>query len=408
MNIYKKIKMISTCCFLILFSAVLFAQPVELKVGAAFLYNTEVKVINNRKSILDLKEYEDRLLILDFFTTSCGSCIEAIPNYNKLQVKFGSSIQILPVTGEKMERVQAFFNKNATVQENKLPIAFGDIELKQFFPHQGVPHVVWIYKGQVKAITAGDMVTERYIQEILNDEDVTNWPQKNDYYSTNGSRRESAENYTVSSAILPYVNGAKLSYSTDTLSPGLIRDRMVNVPVLTAYIYAFTTINELPLMKKERIVVEVGGRDTFEKPDSVVQSIWEQQHAISYESILPIELTEKERMERIVVDLNNKLGLCARLEEHSAQVWIVQGIDAKKVVRHDEKQASQPLALQLGLLEVMYPTIPPLVLEGVDPEKLVNIKGTDEFNVLKEQFLKNGLDLIKGNRKIQALVISKL
>ena len=404
---YKKIKVMSTSCFLILFSAVLFAQPVELKVGNDYSYKNQVKVINSIENVVKLKEFEDRLLILDFFATSCGSCIEAIPKYNELQIQFGSSIQILPVTGEKMERVQTFFNKNATVQANKLPIAFGDIELKQFFPHQGVPHVVWIYKGQVKAITAGDMVTERYIKEILNDQDVSNWPQKDDYYNTNVSLRESTADYNISSAILPYINGAKLSYSIDTLSTGFIRDRMVNVPLVTAYVYAFSTISELPLMKKERIILEVDDRFSFEKPDSVVQSIWEQEHAISYESILPVELPEKERMKRIVADLNNKLGLCARLEERSAQVWIVQGIDAEKIVKQDEKQGTQPLALKLGLLEVMHPSIPPLILEEVDPEVLVSIKGSDNFEVLKEQFLKNGLDLLKGSRKIQTLVISK-
>lgn len=395
------------CFYLLLVTALVIGQTKPLKIGDQYVYKEEVKIMDAEREV-PLKKYEDRLLILDFFTTSCSSCIEGMPKNNKLQQQFGSRIQILPVTVEEGSRVKNFFTKNAIVKDNQLPIGYEDIELKQLFPYQGVPHVVWIYQGKVKAITGADMVTERYINEILNNHDVLNWPQKNDYFNTDGSSPEPIEKYTISSSILPYVNGAKLSYSIDTLSADLIRDRMVNVPVVTAYVYAFSMMSDLPLMKKERIVLEVDDPYSFVKPDSLVQSIWEQRTAISYESILPIDLTEKQRMKRIVVDLNNKLGLCARLEERLAKVWIVQKINAKNNVKLNEKQASQPLALKLGLLEIMYPTIPPLIWDQIDPEMLVNIKESDNFEVLREQFLQNGLDLVKGNRKIQTLVIGKL
>lgn len=395
------------CFYLTIVVALVNGQGKALKVGDQYDYKELIQVFNAEKAEIDLKKYEDRLLLLDFFTTSCGSCIEAMPKNNKLQQQFGSRIQILPVTVEKGERVKNFFSKNETVKDNKLPVGYADVALKKAFPYQGVPHVVWIYKGKVKAITHADMLEAQYIDEILAEKDVSSWPQKNDFYSFDSSSDESMKQYFVSSAIMPYINGAKLSYSSDTLSSGLIRDSWVNVPVVTAYVYAFSIINELPLMKKERIVLEVSDRSSFEKPDSVVQSIWEQLHSIGYESILPSYLSEVERMTRIVADLNNKLGLHARLENREAQVWLVEKVKSTSKVDVGQK-TGQPLALKMGLLEVMYPTIPPIVLKDVDEMRLLTIRGSDDFETLKQQLFENGLKLSKAVRPIQKLIITEL
>jgi thiol-disulfide isomerase/thioredoxin len=395
------------CFYLLIVVALVHGQEKDLKVGDQYDYKERVKIFNAEKAEIPLKKYEDRLLILDFFTTSCGSCIEAMPKNNKLQQQFGSRIQILPVTVEKGERVKNFFSKNETVKDNKLPVGYADVALKKVFPYQGVPHVVWIYKGKVKAITHADMLETQYIDEILSEKDVSRWPQKNDYFNTKESLPESIEKYRISSAILPYVNGAKLSYLMDTLSTELIRDRMVNVPVVTAYVYAFSIIKDLPLMKKERIVLEVSDRSSFEKPDSVVQSIWEQQHSIGYESILPSYLSEMERMMRIVADLNNKLGLHARLENREAQVWLVEKAKSTSNVASGQK-TGQPLALKMGLLEVMYPAIPPIVFKDVDEMMLLTMNGSDDFETLKQQLSENGLTLSKAVRPIQKLVITEL
>ncbi|TCQ95044.1 AhpC/TSA family protein [Sphingobacterium sp. JUb20] len=395
------------CFYLMIVVAMVNGQEKALKVGDLYEYKELVKVLNAEKAEIDLKKYEDRLLILDFFTTSCGSCIAAMPKNNKLQKHFDSRIQILPVTVEKRERVKNFFSKNETVKDNKLPVGYADVALKETFPYQGVPHVVWIYKGIVKAITNADMLEAQYIDEMLAEKDVNSWPQKNDFYSFDPSSDESMKQYFVSSAIMPYINGAKLSYSSDTLSSGLIRDSWVNVPVVTAYVYAFSIINELPLMKKERIVLEVSDRSYFEKPDSVVQSIWEQLNSIGYESILPSYLSEVERMTRIVADLNNKLGLNARLENLEAQVWLVEKVKSTSKVDAGQK-TGQPLALKMGLLEVMYPTIPPIVLKDVDEMRLLTIKGSDDFETLKQQLSENGLKLSKAVRPIQKLIITEL
>jgi len=56
----------------------------------------------------------------------------------------------------------------------------------------------------------------------------------------------------------------------------------------------------------------------------------------------------------------------------------------------------------------MYPTIPPIVLKDVDEMRLLNIKGSDDFETLKQQLFENGLKLSKAVRPIQKLIITEL
>ncbi|QQD13137.1 TlpA family protein disulfide reductase [Sphingobacterium sp. UDSM-2020] len=391
-------------CFSNLFA---FGQSLGMKIGEQYNYKEILQSINYKKGQFAIKDFEDKLIILDFFTTNCGSCIAAMPKNNELQRVFNEKIQILPVTTEKRNIVQSFFSKNDFVKDNKLPVIYEDVALSKLFPYKGVPHIVWIYKGVVKAVTAGDMLTGKNIREILEGKDIRSWPLKDDYYQYVEDKNNRSES-TIYSALSPYKEGAKLKYSIDTLeSEGLIKYKMTNVTAIPAFLYALSKMRTLPLMKKERIVIELNNKGDYQVPDSVPQAIWTQRHAFCYESTWPLEMEEHEIMNRIMRDLNNKLGLNVRLEDRVTPVWLVSnGKDKVESSGMDQKNQLEEIGTWTMLLEISNPTFPPIVLKGVEKSHLVDTDKVSDFKTFQAVITKNGLVATEQEFPVECLVIS--
>src|SRR5689334_64140 len=64
----------------------------NLKVGDVFPHFDFGKVIMSDKQKLNSSAFKDQLLILDFWNTRCGSCINALPKMEALQKQFGNRI----------------------------------------------------------------------------------------------------------------------------------------------------------------------------------------------------------------------------------------------------------------------------------------------------------------------------
>jgi thiol-disulfide isomerase/thioredoxin len=113
--------------------------------------------------------YKNKLLILDFWGTWCGACLEELPKYNNLKKKFGNKIQIVAVGYEPREKLTTLFKRNPSLNSTLYLTIYGDSILTKFlFPHKSVPHVAWIdQNGKVIGITAGDKVTDKNISDIL-------------------------------------------------------------------------------------------------------------------------------------------------------------------------------------------------------------------------------------------------
>ncbi len=134
-------------------------------------------LINYPMPEMKLSDFKGKLLILDFWNTGCTSCIESWPKLLKLQKQFKDKIQMVLVNYLQDEKaIQPLLKKWERIfgQKMTLPIACNDKRMYEFFPHQGVPHVVWIdANGRVKHITDGLHLNEEKIQKILDGETTT-------------------------------------------------------------------------------------------------------------------------------------------------------------------------------------------------------------------------------------------
>ncbi|MFT4155156.1 TlpA family protein disulfide reductase [Parafilimonas sp.] len=141
----------------------------------------------NRAVPAQLAAYNNKLVILDFFSVICGSCIAALPKLNALQQNMPDKIQVIIVSDEPKTVMQSFFASNKIGRTNHLPVIAADTTLKGLFPHTLLPHEVWIKEGKVKAITHAESITADNIQSMLRYADFK-LPLKQDLLDFNASR----------------------------------------------------------------------------------------------------------------------------------------------------------------------------------------------------------------------------
>jgi thiol-disulfide isomerase/thioredoxin len=216
--------------------------------------NVEVgAIINYSNKKIRLSDFKGKLLILDFWNTYCGSCIQAIPRLDSLRRKFGSSIMILPVTYETKERILAFQKSNTYLKGLRFPTVTNDKVLSKLFPHSMVPHDVWINaKGKVVAITEVRDITDSTIKSQLKGNAITTKkkdvldydPEMPLLVNNNGGNDNE---FLYRSLLTGYLKGlpASIAVGQDTVR-GITWIRATNVSAKDLYALTFKELRNLP------------------------------------------------------------------------------------------------------------------------------------------------------------------
>jgi thiol-disulfide isomerase/thioredoxin len=149
-----------------------------LKVGEK-VPDLSFKTLNFSKPMVKISDFKGKLLILDFWSTWCSTCLAEFPTIYELQQRFKDSIQILPIGFETFEvgSINKFISsRKGTSREFKLPTAivkYGDETLNKLFPHSGLPFEIWIDKtGRFIAATDQFALNNAYINKLVNGESI--------------------------------------------------------------------------------------------------------------------------------------------------------------------------------------------------------------------------------------------
>lgn len=175
-------------------------------------------------------------IILDFFATFCTACIKALPKLDSLQKQFNDQLQIIIVTNESLQKIEAFRKKNKLFANCQLPVVTGDTVFKKLFPHISIPHEVWIdNKGIIKAITTGEEVNAANIQTMLAGAPLQ-LPLKKDWIDFDHRQPIPQQNVLFRSLITARIDGIGgkegMTYSTDSTTK---RYFYINRPVRLLY-----------------------------------------------------------------------------------------------------------------------------------------------------------------------------
>ena len=131
------------------------------------VWTTPFEVVNSPQKTIDLSADKDKLILLDFWATWCSGCLLNFPKMEALQKQFGDQLKIIPVTKENRATLEKFFASKNGQRYNKNFSVAGDKLFHEYFPHNGVPYIIWIKDGKVLNTTDAEQVTEQTITAIL-------------------------------------------------------------------------------------------------------------------------------------------------------------------------------------------------------------------------------------------------
>lgn len=175
--------MATLCVF---FSAQSQAQSVTpafkpVKIGGRIPDVTLTNVYNYETTKTNLSDFKAKLIVLDFWATSCTSCLSNFPKTEELQKKYGGEVQFIKVTCQPRAAVLPFLEKLYKTYPSAIPVVTDDSALHQLFPHIHLPHYVWLDQtGKVVATTIAEQLTAENIDHFLSNDNIGNMRMKVD------------------------------------------------------------------------------------------------------------------------------------------------------------------------------------------------------------------------------------
>lgn len=121
----------------------------------------------------DLEAYKGKPLILDFWASWCGTCLQNFPKLDKFKEIFGEEINFLLVNSDPRDSVStkiqnSLYDQVTNEYKTSTPSLIFDSYLKQLFPHRALPHYIWIdHTNRVRAISTFDFVNEEQIRIFI-------------------------------------------------------------------------------------------------------------------------------------------------------------------------------------------------------------------------------------------------
>lgn len=171
-------KNVSLFTLIILVAAKIYSQDIserapelkEVNVGDKMPDITLGAVSNNYTNGIHFSDFRGKLVILDFWSTSCATCIELFPFMDELQRRFQGEIQIILVNRfETQEQIDKKLRRFKKITLPNLPSITKADTLAQLFPHEGDPYHVWINREGIVKVKGPFLNThnEQKIRDVL-------------------------------------------------------------------------------------------------------------------------------------------------------------------------------------------------------------------------------------------------
>lgn len=402
-------------------------QIKSLQVGDKVPDIVITKIINDQLRTARIADFKNQLLILDFWDTYCGSCIEALPKLDAMQRKFGDKIKILAVTYQKEELVVDFFNKNRFLKGLKPACVVEDDILRAYFKHKLISHEVWIHNGVVKAITSPEYVNEKNIEAILKGEHV-DWPVKNDSYDFDPKNRMFSLNesdlYAKSSKFQEFsgITGYRagidyrrgIAFDDDTLKHEY-RISFYNKSIVDAYkalLFQIDTVKRSFILTPGRLILQVKDPSKYiYNSEQGLKDPWDRENMFCYEMLSTRQLKKTDRIKRVIQDLNLKLGLNARWEKRMVNCLVIYR--ANPEINPDTVSIPREPAMKMIFSAVplmsfdLSQQYPPALDETGYKGYIYLLPMNGEKDALRKQLQRYGFDYKEASREIEVMVISE-
>ena len=284
-------------------------------------------MLNYKSSTAKLSDFKGKLVILDFWATWCGNCIKKFNLLDSLQRTNPGKLQVILIntadTRDTRERIERFLNRIRNPGGNLLsmPVLYDDTMLNDLFPHQTIPHYVWL-NGDMEliAVTDATPVTAANIQKLINGQVVWLNPQE-----ANTPFDYSKPFFTGTNTPTGSIQfRSTLLHAAPGLSPGsrftkdsnAARYSIINMPlrdlVKTAYSLSF---------QKDRLILDVS--DSMLPKLSLVAGEPSNENRYCYEFIGPF-MPLKQVLVYMQLDMLRYFNLCIKTELRQLPCYVIK------------------------------------------------------------------------------------
>ena len=134
----------------------------------------ELDDFKGKKSKFKFGDMRGRIIIFDFWSTTCKSCIENIPHMEQIQGKYPDDLAIILVNSKRNKDTPGRINATMKRYKEQYKYDIGlftildDTLLTTLFPHNAIPSTAWINReGIYMGNTMSNEVNERNIESAL-------------------------------------------------------------------------------------------------------------------------------------------------------------------------------------------------------------------------------------------------
>ncbi|HCZ8395990.1 TlpA family protein disulfide reductase [Elizabethkingia anophelis] len=412
---------------LILFSGVS-AQKKQLKIGDKLpdaVWNTNLEMVNYPQKTLTLSAYKDRLILLDFWATWCGGCLQNFPKMESLEKKYGDKIKILAVSNESRGVLEKFFSSKNGQRYKEIHSVAEDQLFEGLFPHRGIPFIVWLKDGKVLNTTDAEQVSEETINEIL----------KGESSSLQTVVQQERDRPLMLSENFDLERGTHLEHYT-FFSKGRIRSigygsefhrkgsvvygrQFTNLPLLSIYsAIAYEVFKQRGgALSAKQIITEVRDLSKIHF-NTNTKDLDNEQKLYSYEYIVPYSKADS-LYKNMLEDLDRYSGFKASIEKRKVKCLVLSRISTKdKIATKGGKVISSfldtpsvlqnvPFYYMLSGLNANSDITPLPVVDETGYKGNIDIKisNPNDLKIIQKELLSYDLELKEGVREVMMLVI---
>jgi len=288
----NKILKLAICSILLSLTFDGIAQNQGLQVGEKLPVKSVNHIFNYPSKVFDFNQAKGKILILDFWSTWCPSCISGLAKLNELQQKFPDKLLVVPVNYQSKQVIEKFWRTNPITQKIKLMTITDDKELSSLFPHKGLPLEVWFdQSGKYLGSTDLEWVNEIEINRLMNGN-------KPDWISRAIKKEHDFSKHLISTpeaSKLLYFSALSPNIQDENIDAKIIEDSSVNTVNVTCINYNIRALYGLSLgdhpdlndPKRIKIQVKDTARLRYYKTSGLL-SLWNRSNTYCYELMYPL------------------------------------------------------------------------------------------------------------------------
>lgn len=386
-------------------------------------------VLNTDSNEIRLSDYRGKYLILQFWATWCTASSGFLLQAEAIQQYFGDRVKVLPITYESKAQVAKTLELRKSLEEINLPLITEETQLRKYFPHITLPHLVLIDPdGRVRAITGAQDMTIAKLSTLLQT-GLGSFRQKVDKRIPfdiedkliSGNPQIPSKNIRFQSALTQYIPGVD-GASMENLADGT-HLLFVNTSLIKLYRHAYTGRDLPNYFGFNRILTE-GFEDeelTTSKSGLDYQEWMEKgDRVFGYELIAPPGVDGyalmREDLKRFFPHIEAKVELRPRM------VWALVQQEGKSYPRSNSTKSYQVqpgtarlrnsmltgFIYQLNLYFMQRSPYPVMDRTGIDFPIDIDLEANfSRPEELKSALNKTGLDLVLREESIPVLILSK-